>query len=382
MVATLFKWSRRPMALFLLLTLLVAIGVHGQAVSNPNQIVGTIEFTNTDPVILGILNSPGGNQGFHLVRVTARSVVPPPLSNLTTFASASQTSTPYEITVESGPPGAGIPYVLSVLMFLDQKDAGQGQDQYFFDRIITDPVVEEDAPDVVADLRECAGLLDVRWETPDGSPATVDGGVILAFREVTPGTGSFIAKGYDPVINAGSGQEYLAVEGDGSLYRVVVSYVIGLDPWSDQIRYLHQEFIEVGCDEIVEIVAPVPEGGPGGELGEVVGELDMLGEIENRLLDFSLMEALSGPAGNFRFDTVDVPAPSQGLFELSNLVPSDIAAPPIGYRVHGNFSLRGGNRHEYFRTPTLGDDNGRVFVSAGGLPRSHSRHRLLHRERL
>ena len=68
----------------LLLSLLLSIpaAVNGQAISNPNQIVGTIELTNTDVDVLAILEA-GGDK---VVVVKAASVgVSPPLVHSTSF---------------------------------------------------------------------------------------------------------------------------------------------------------------------------------------------------------------------------------------------------------------------------------------------------------
>ena len=69
----------RPLAAFLLISLAAAAGVHGQAVSNPNQIRGTIELTNSNPAVLAILNEPvddppGADEGFSSGSLQADSI--------------------------------------------------------------------------------------------------------------------------------------------------------------------------------------------------------------------------------------------------------------------------------------------------------------------
>ena len=345
----------------LLLAALLPVAGHGQATSNTNQIVGTVAFSNTNPIILDVLNTSGGDEGLRSLVITADSLnVTPPLDNSTTVTAATRTSTPYEITVEAGSPGNGILYRVVVVGRLD-ADAG---DRYGFAPLDSAPVEEEPAPDTVVSFSECAALLDITWVDKEGEPVAVDGGNINARRETFPGSGSFVSQASDLSIPIGSSQEYLAVRGDGSTYDVRIFFDVGTDPFSDKIRLLHQTTVQASCDEVVPIECQVPDGLDGG-LGKIVGRVDLLGKDENRVGTRTFVQATSGPFGNFRRDTVDVPTPSQGDFELENLVPSDETSPSTGYRVFLDMNIDLGHRNQYFRSPFLDSSNGRVFVSAG-----------------
>ena len=139
----------------------------------------------------------------------------------------------------------------------------------------------------------------------------------------------------------GSGQEYLAVHGDGSRYRVDILFDTGTDPHHDKIRHQRRVYIQVDCDEIVEIVAVVPEV---SDLGTIVGRIDMIGEFETSQ-PFTV--AGGGPLGNRRLDR-------HRPFELENMLPA-------AYQVQGQITFR----NEFFVTPYRGGSNERVVVTAG-----------------
>ncbi|MEM7352148.1 MAG: hypothetical protein AAF657_15210, partial [Acidobacteriota bacterium] len=58
-----------------LISLVITPRSYGQVIANPNQIVGTIEFTNTNPQILDLLEpAPGDDEGFRTVFLVANSL--------------------------------------------------------------------------------------------------------------------------------------------------------------------------------------------------------------------------------------------------------------------------------------------------------------------
>ncbi len=358
--------KRASIALLLLLSSLGPTVARGQAVSHPNQIVGTIEFTNTNPEILALLNTPtdvpsGADEGFYFAEIWATSIdVTPRLSANTTVIAATRTSMPYEITVEAGPTGGGIRYNAGAFVWLDYG-AGSIWDRYAFAPVTTEPVEEEPAPNVVVDFRDCAGILDVRFQTASGAAFPVDGGSIHAYPEISPGSNSFAGEQARSLVTPGTHRELLAVRGDGSRYRVDAFPYVGTDIYDDQIRFLHQTVVEVGCDEIVEVAVPVPEA---DDLGTIVGWVDMLGEDENLFDGNTQMRAEEGPFRNWRLDTVEA-IPSAGEFRLGNLLPSSATEPETGYRVWGMMNFRLGRRNQNFVTPALRGANGAVVVEAG-----------------
>ena len=339
------------MTIIILITLSVAVNSFGQALLNPNQIKGVIEFTNTNPAILEILSRSGGNEGFRRAYIYANSIgVSPPLNNYSFPTADTGTSIGYEITVESSE--EGIPYRVMVYSYLE--DWG---DLYYFNPLESAPVFPEPSADVSLDFRQCAGLLDIHFVGADGAPISVEGGSIYASRETTPGSNIFTFQAYDWSIPNGSEQEYLVVHGDGSLYRVDVYFQTGTAPYPDQVRLLGREFVNVQCDQTVELAFAVP---PPGNLGGMIELVDMEGEDELRIWDLTRMQAFGGPLRNYRYDTV-MDSPSQGSFAMENLVPSEAESPPRPYWLIGDMAFRTGYRTEYFRTPYLRS----IYVGAG-----------------
>lgn len=296
------------------------VNSEAQVVANLNQIVGQIELTNTNPDILAILNSAEGPTTFIL---TAQSVNGPPVTTTTTLPPDTPTSTAYEMTVEAGPPGDGIAYRLRVDMRLDG-----GQDQYLFLPVVSDPVVEEPAPDVVVDVEECIGVVDMRWIDDLGNPVIVSSSDIFVTR---PGIGTH-ARQFNFFSQS---QEYIAVRGDGGTYNVWIVYSIVVDGF--QIRFTHSGDVTVSCDEIVEMQIVVP---PVDDLARVVGEFDVVGEPEiPRPNSRSQILAWNGPNLNIRSDFLDGPS-ANGSYELEYLVPSNTVSPPQPWLIQTSMILR------------------------------------------
>jgi hypothetical protein len=330
----------------LLLLFLHAGGPLGaQAILNPNQIKGTIRLTNSAPAVLAILTAEAERFTSAQIQATSVGGTPPLVATSQLTLAPPGLSAPYQITVEAGAAG-GIAYTVAPRL--------SRVSTYHFAPAVSAPVRPEPAPDVVLDFAECAGLLDIRWQTAAGTPVAVDAGQIRAHRETSPGAGQFALQAVAPAIFPATRQRYLAVRGDGSRYQVEVDFSIGTDPFADQRRTLHLATVQVACDAIVEIVVPVPEP---GALGRIIGEVDLVGERENRLArhSYTLVTADSGPFNNFRYDTLAAD-PSAGPFKLENLLPRATG----GYRVYAAMSLRRGRRAEWFRTPAE-----RVPVGAG-----------------
>jgi hypothetical protein len=331
---------------------------------NSNVINGTIAFTNANPAILAILHGPGqsppgADDGFSYISIAANSTnVSPPLNNSSGFGVQippnTRTSVGYEITNEAGVAGSGVIYDVGVDAYLDGS-----RDYYRFAQLTAAPLERSPALPVTLDFRECAGVVDIRWEDTAGNPVAVRGGYVYGYRERTPG-GSFDYQA-NTSLPSGSARELMAVRG-GARFLIDVTYDVGNDPFSNQFRYTHRADLTVACDQIAEIVIVIPDG--SGALGAITGQIDMLGEDELRISQFTRVLAQNGPFGNFRYDFVNS-TPSQGTFMLENLVPSSVVTPAQGYTVYGDMYFRHDGLFQYFRTPFLEANNGRVPVNAG-----------------
>ena len=103
------------------IVLISALPSWGQIVAHPNQINGILRFSNSNPEILEILNKPtdtppGLDEGLKSANVKATSQPPqsPTLTHSTRVTADTRRGSSYEITVEGGPPGAGIEYSVGV----------------------------------------------------------------------------------------------------------------------------------------------------------------------------------------------------------------------------------------------------------------------------
>lgn len=341
---------------------------HAQAVTDPNQIVGTLRLRTTNPAILDVLaDAPGLGQGLSHVEfgATGVGVTPSLVHSCTSFpSSSSRDAASYDLTVESS--AAGIPYAVSMSPWLDRS-----KEAYVIAGATSAPVEPDPAPDVVLDFEECLGMLDIRYVLDDGSPLPWDYGTITAGRETSPGSATFETQAYARELRPGN-QEYLAVHGGASFRVHIRAFVLlGSDPEVDRIGVPIDcdRDVSVDCDEMVPITCVFPTG-PGGccgdPLGAIAGRIDVLGEDEHfvegpQQFDSTFVVAHDGPHGNWRRNCLRF-EPASGDFLLRNLLPSD--SP--GWAVRAGLSLGSFDRFESFLPPQLGiGANPRVPVFSG-----------------
>ena len=340
----------------------------GQAISDPNQIVGIIEWNNPPGPVKTFLNTPVNGMGggslsasqFGGVGFSASTLVADDPSFL---------SAPYTITVQSGV-SPGIQYDVTPQMALLNGHS------YYFATAASLGVEPEPAADGLLNFSECAGLVEVQFCDKDGIPVTVPGGTIFAdISNVRQAQGGF----------SGVSSTRVAVRG-GNTFNVFVSISMttGTDPFVDlfSVTYSTNYTVFVPCDEIVPlkfIVPPNPvgSGGGAGTLGKIIGIADVLGKEEHWLSpDRTIVNGFDGPLGNFRYDNIEplsqpgylpcsVASPqvgtlacnSAGPFSLINLLPSNFSTPSQNYTVAAAFNFDLNRRFELFVTPYLYDVN-------------------------
>ncbi len=352
--------------LALVLILASGVTVRAQVIANPNQIAGDIELTNLNPDITTVLQGPFAPIS---LQILANSVgTPSPLGSQMVISDPNPLTTPYEISVEAGPAGAGIEYDVTV-----DAELGDSSRLYRFATMRSDSVDEEPAPNVILNIQECIGFLDINWVSSiDGLPVPIRGGSITASRESNPGSADFdVFQSGDSDVDDGVMQQFLAVRGDGVNFEVETFYQYNLipsDPTSTIVAASDLRLLSVGCDEVVrvEIVVQLPSGPGDGFFSRIEGNIDMLGETEHALNDRTLVLATNGPNGNSGSDTVPgtlFGMPSSGAFAIENLFPSGSVTPAEGYRVVGEMFFRTGNQFTLFQTRPLSQP--KVIAPAG-----------------
>lgn len=337
------------LACLLITGAMIATNAHSEALLNPNQINGKIRFTNHNNDIVNLLQSKGINYGY--IRADSLGITPA-LNNYASVYSSNPQELNFQMTVESSE--TGITYQVTPELRLDNHG-----DRYLIDGVTSAPVYPEPNADTEIAINQCASVLDVRFVDEQGQPVSVTGGDIRAYKETQPGSGSFRLQAHDFGLNSGVSNEQLAVNGDGSLYRVDVFYDFGADAYSDKLRNMCQKQVTASCDTVVPVVCAIT---PGSQmLGSISGNIDVEGEPVQDVNYFTRIHGYDGPFGNSRLDKVA----GSGTFNLANLVPSDAANPNRDYRVYGEMILRKGYQTQYLRTPMLDYINGRVPVTAG-----------------
>ena len=326
----------------------------------PNTISGTVRFSNTNPLILDLLNPPA-NEGMSNLYVSAYSLPPANRSATSDYLpTASRTETTYQLAVDSD--AFGIAYVVSPrVSVLDENES------YYFRNATSDPVVAF-LPGPVVDFTECLGVLTVRFVDSDGSPLAVDGGSLVA-NEIS--SASEVARVH--TIAGGVTEQNVFVLG-GAEMQLLVTVNRGTNTFTDRILYTATTNVSVPCDGFaaVEIVVP-----GAGVLAEVTGTVDMLREFEATVdgydagdyTDYTGVTALYGPFGNKRYGTVpgvNFTQPASGTFTLSNLVPSTLDPVSLGYLVTAEMYIRSHEALSYFRTPALGAGANPALMVAPG----------------
>jgi hypothetical protein len=323
-----------------------------EAVLNPNQLVGDIEFTNQNPQVIDILTNQGA--GLSSAYVRADSIgISPALNNYAFPPAVSPLKVSYQLTVESSE--TGVPYNVSAYARLDNNG-----ENYMIPVSASSAVFPEPAADVRHDMKQCAGIVDVQFVDSEGQPAAINGGNIRGFQERSPGSGSFQLQAQDYALSQGITHEYLTVHGNGAKYKIDSLIHAGSDPYSDLVKFQCTREVVVSCDQVVIVTCPL--SGTAAPLGAIDGQVDVVGEVENVTQSFTRMAAWYGPLTNTRFDKVDT---GSGPFNLINLVPSSMDNDK-GYTVYGELSLRTGYQAQYLRTPYRDPwYNGDVKVIAG-----------------
>ena len=213
----------RARSLFVCRTLLLGLiaslttsYANAEALLNPNQLAGTLRFTNSNTLILQELT----DRGIGAAYMRADSVnLSPVLNNSMNLYLQGGSQFDYQMTVESAT--SGIQYALSADLRLDGR-----MERYVVSAQTSDPVYPEPNADTQADINQCAAMADVRFVDNAGSPVTVSGGYMHAWKMIDNYSR---LQAQDFALQNGSSQDYLLIEGDGSEYRMDIVFDSGSD---------------------------------------------------------------------------------------------------------------------------------------------------------
>jgi Zn-dependent metalloprotease len=195
-------------------------------------------------------------------------------------------------------------------------------------------------------------VVDVRFVDAFGEPVAVDGGDMVV-------AGYIAQRGSIP---AGSTEARLYMRG-GTTQPLTITVSRGLDYYNDRLTFVLTTNVEVTCDEFTAVEMVIPDA---GDLGQVTGEVDMVGEFEFSVdgrddlnyPDSTGVIAQYGPFQNQRWAALPgtlFSVPSSGPYVLPNLLPSTLDPASPGYVVYAQMYFRTNRQIEYFRSPALGN---------------------------
>ncbi|HVM48007.1 MAG TPA: HYR domain-containing protein [Candidatus Acidoferrum sp.] len=320
-----------------------------QVFFHPNQLSGTIRFTNSNPAILSLLNPPG-DEGMSNLVVLASSLPPAPTisANSDTLQADKRVSASYQLTVESDSPG--ISYLVSPYLTMEGGDY-----TYWVSNLASAPVTIGITPPAL-DFDECVGVVTVEFVTPGGAPVAVDGGLITCFDGVT---GDYT--GQRGAVAAGVTEQRLYLRGT-QMHRLDITVNRGTNFYTDRIESFLTTNVLVVCDQFTTVQMVIPDA---GTLGTVTGTVDMVGKFEltvagNKTLnypDWTSVVANYGPFYNQRWGALggaNFTTPSSGAYTLSNMVPSTLDPASVGYQVLAQMAFGSNRTIQTFQTPALG----------------------------
>jgi len=317
-----------------------------EALLNPNQLSGTVQFTNTNALIKQELTERGVGSAY--MRADSVGLTPVLNNNMSLYLNGGS-QFDYQMTVESAT--NGIQYAVSADLRLDGR-----RERYLVGAQTSEAVYPEPNSDTQANINQCAAMADVRFVDANGAPVNVSGGYMHAWKMIDNYSR---LQAQDFALQNGSHQDYLLIEGDGSDYRMDIVFDFGDDFYVDKVRNFCKATFTAQCDEVVPVNCVV-DGGPI-EFGNITGNVGVTGETLVNQSHLTRMVATNGPLRNQRYDHID----GAGVFNLQNLVPSTVVDPQQGYMVYGELGLGSGYDYQYMRTAFLYGNNGTVMVNPG-----------------
>jgi hypothetical protein len=348
------------LAIFLGALAVLSSTIEAQVFVHPEHLSGTIRFSNSNPLILDLLNAPG-NEGMSNLIVLASSLPPAPAlsANSDYTVPGSRTSGTYDMIVESS--SAGIAYSAIPTVILEGQTFA-----YYFSNRTSAPVVTG-TPSTL-DFDECVGVVTVQFVDSGGAPVTVDGGQIVCVS-----LPDFSYSGIRSDIPGGVTEQRIYLRGDQT-HQVQIQIHRGTSYYADRIESTLTTNVAVVCDDFTTVRMVIPDN---GSLGKVIGTVEMLREFNNTIAgntqfnypDYTSVVADFGPFSNKRYGPVpgvNFTASASGPYTLTNVVPSTLDPTSVGYQVYAVMAFRTNRNIQLFYTPALGSGaNAPLVVSPG-----------------
>ncbi|MBL9166993.1 MAG: HYR domain-containing protein [Verrucomicrobiales bacterium] len=311
--------------------------------SGTNRIDGFVRFTNADSEIRERLGPPG-NEGMSDLVIFAYTEAPQALTSTKYFSNTDPLSEPYSLTIAAN--DVPLTYQVYAALSLDSQT-----EEYWTSPRPSSPLMSNSPPATV-DLDECVALLEIRYVDAAGTPVAALGGRALVVETGPPYSWRARYLSQPP----GRTSNFLVVP-SGVELEVAVEVDLGTDLYLDRITYSERHVVTYACDEKPVLTMTLPDT---GALGKLVGNVNMVGEIElptdgyEELLGRPVVKG-AGPSGNQRYASLsaEYPGPdSTRAFSLENLVPSAVGK---NWNLWTEMHLGQGYRFESFRSPGLGE---------------------------
>src|ERR1039457_371278 len=129
---------------------------------NPQQISGTVRFSNANAVILNLLTNSSSLILTTAMRVFADAQPPASLTETTYTTNGDALSFSYQMTVDTGT-GSGIAYKLTPNWYAIPTAAPNSVENTYVFASQTTPLLTSPGSPATLDFSECAGILDVHF---------------------------------------------------------------------------------------------------------------------------------------------------------------------------------------------------------------------------
>jgi len=343
----------------LLFTLMLALAagirsLQAQIILHPNQISGTVQFTNTNSAVLNLITNPASPINTYEMQLYASAQAPAaPATTEFNVIVTNKLIIPYQMTVDTG--ATGIVYQVG------PNTIDLAGDYFYTFAAQNTPLLTSNGPPATLNFSQCAGILDLHFVTSGGVPVPI---LSLSYAVTAAGPNNLVAVQYFNAVPAGTSvtNQEILVPGGGT-YVTTVTYGFGTNIYTDTVQYTASLTNTVACDQILRADVVIPSQ---AQLASAYGNVDLVGEFEMTVPDwygqypgFTTVIAQYGPYYflNARWAAVrgtNFVVPASGAFVLTNLMPNNSRVPPLNYQIDAKMVVGSNRDYATFNTPALG----------------------------